>query len=44
MNGYGLENGRKSSGDVYRFKVGYRPSKGKIRSQGCENARVPELG
>ena len=43
-NGYGSENERKSSGDAFKFEVGCKPSKGRIGSQRCENARVSELG
>ena len=42
MNDYGSENGRKDSGDIFRFKVGCRPSKRRIGSQGFEDAGVSE--
>ena len=41
-NDHGSKNGRKGSGDVFELKVGRRPSKGRVRSKGCENARILE--
>ena len=40
----GSENGRKDSRDILRFKVGCRPSKGIVGGQGCEKARIFQLG
>ena len=41
---YGLESGRKNSGDILRFKVGYRLGQQRVRGQGCENARIFKSG
>ena len=38
------ENGGKRSKNIIEFKVGCRPSKWGVRGQGCENARIFELG
>ena len=34
-------NVRKSSKDVLGFETGGRPGEGRVRGQGCEDARVP---
>ena len=41
---YGLESGRKNSGDILRFKIGHRIGEGRIRGQRCENAGIFESG
>ena len=39
-NEHGSKNGWKGSEDVFGLKIGRRPGEGRVRSKGCENARI----